>query len=106
MRMKSTSIALGILVAISLQSVGCDKGNGKLGMTGTAGSEAADKRDREVSGEVGVQGTGNAATSNGGGATNGVSGTETPGGDRVIYGIGNTPSGRGITTQPATSPAQ
>lgn len=106
MHTRTPWVVLGLLTAVSLQCIGCDKGSGKLGLTGTAASEGPDRRDREVSGEVGVGGTGNAATAEGSGATNGVSGTETPGGERVIYGIGNTPSGRGITTRPTTSPAQ
>ena len=106
MRTLTTWAMLGLFLCLSLHCVGCDKGNGKLGLTGTAASEGPDKRDREVSGEVGVGGTGNSATTEGSGATNGVSGTETPGGERVIYGIGNTPSGRGITTHPTTSPAE
>ena len=105
MRCAFRSVALAILLTMAFQVAGCDKGSGKLGLTGTAGSEAADKRDREVTGLVGVGGTGNAATTDGSGATNGVSGAETPGGDRVIYGAANPP-GRGGTSRPTTSPAQ
>lgn len=79
MRARSFAVQAALLAAVSFHCIGCDKGVGRLGMTGTAGSEAGDQRDREINGIVGVGGTGNAATTTGAGASNGVSGTETPG---------------------------
>lgn len=89
-------IALISLAALQLRCGRTDKGSGDshaVGPPSDAGSS-----DARVSNNVLQGGTGNAPTTIGTGATNGVVGNETR---QTIGGPGNTEAGAGTTTRPA-----
>ena len=88
-----------VLIAATLQAIGCNKG--EPGPAASQSSESQSTIGSEDIGPTATGGNGNAATTSGAGATNGVSGTETPGAERPIRGIGNSPDSNSITTQPA-----
>lgn len=96
----AASLAIG-----SLNLIGCDRTEKGTGDSHSAesGTNAAPGRQGAASNaQTGLGGNGNAATTSGAGATNGVSGNET---NNAITAPGNTPTGAGITTRPATQPS-
>ena len=98
MRLRLTHLIAAALALATLTGSGCDRKE-KSADDGVPATVTGDARaDKGVS----IGGNGNAGTTAGAGATNGVSGNET---DNVIGGVGNTPSGRGIETRPTTHSA-
>lgn len=97
MNRRLTLAAVSLLIT-TFSVVGCDKKNNTGSETGTSGP-----RDTAGAAAPGVGGTGNAGTSIGSGATNGVVGSETR---NAVGAPGNTETGAGSTTQPTSGPAK
>lgn len=97
--MRTRTILLFVAIGLAGLQFGCgreDKGSGDshaVGPPSDAGSS-----DARVASNVSQGGTGNAPTTLGSGATNGIVGNETR---HAIGGPGNTETGAGTTTQPA-----
>ena len=88
-------------IVVSALAIGCDK-NDKNG--GAANQSGGATSGAYGTGQTGTGGTGNAGTTSGSGATSGVGGGASDT-QPSVHGIGDTPSGRGITTEPATKPS-
>lgn len=84
--------AIAVLAAIGIYPIGCESQSGKS-VGPPEGEKLAQANEAEIY-PTNTGGNGNTATTSGSGATNGVSGNETPGADATMTSAGNSSGGQ------------